>query len=81
MNILFLSLISFVLIIGIITVFIYLLWTARKTLLKDQTSWSAKDIPIKRNNKNTERDFKAGMLLQIEEQANAFLNSQTDEEK
>ena len=45
---------------------------ARKTLIKGGKTWSAKELPIKRNY----TDKKISFLKEIQEQSEEFLNSE-----
>tara|TARA_Y100001968_G_C19414272_1_gene748111 strand:+ start:1443 stop:1673 length:231 start_codon:yes stop_codon:yes gene_type:complete len=53
-------------------IILYLLWMARKTLIKGGKTWSAKELPIKRNY----TDKKISFLKEIQEQSEEFLNSE-----
>ena len=80
MSLLIFILVLLVIIISIVIGILYFIWSAKKTLLKDQASWSAKEMPIKRKKNNPSQTPKKGMLLEIEEQANAFLDSQIEKD-
>ena len=73
MNLVILSSIGILLLLIILFIgMIYLLWSARKSLIRGGKTWSAKELPIKRNYK----DEKISFLKEIQMQSEEFLNSE-----
>ena len=61
-----------------IGVLFLLAWSAKKTLIKGETAWSAKSIPINRTNlkgrPKSDRENASSMLESISEQTREYLN-------
>tara|TARA_Y100001968_G_C18839342_1_gene472786 strand:- start:109 stop:354 length:246 start_codon:yes stop_codon:yes gene_type:complete len=50
-------------------------WSAKKTLLRGETAWSAKNIPIRRNKPSNRRERGSSLLEAIYEETNEYLGS------
>ena len=60
---------------AIIVVFFLFAWSAKSTLLKGETTWSAKSMPIKRNKSRSKKEFSTSLLEQISDQTSNYLGS------
>tara|TARA_Y100001968_G_scaffold331726_1_gene387406 strand:+ start:848 stop:1099 length:252 start_codon:yes stop_codon:yes gene_type:complete len=66
--------------ISLIALFFYA-WSAKKTLVRGGSSWSAKDIPIKRKDSSLRKKIetnvgRASLLESISDQTSEYLNSE-----
>ncbi len=61
-----------------IVIFLYFAWSAKRTLLKGQTSWSAKKIPIKRTELKLKKTISNTLLERISAQTSDYLSSDQD---
>ena len=59
-----------------VSVLLFLAWSAKKTLLRGETAWSAKNIPIKRNKASRNIDRGSSLLEAISEETNEYLGGQ-----
>tara|TARA_B100000700_G_scaffold301094_1_gene369986 strand:- start:132 stop:386 length:255 start_codon:yes stop_codon:yes gene_type:complete len=61
----------------------YFAWSAKKTLLSDQITWSAKEIPFKRKkkigSKRLHKNKRSSLLEEIDSQSQEFLDSQNED--
>tara|TARA_Y100001968_G_C19363659_1_gene721230 strand:- start:926 stop:1156 length:231 start_codon:yes stop_codon:yes gene_type:complete len=53
---------------------VYFFWSTQKILLRNKVSWSAKQMPLKRK----EKQSGPSLLKEIESQSEEYLNSQRD---
>tara|TARA_Y100001968_G_scaffold331769_1_gene387588 strand:+ start:1350 stop:1616 length:267 start_codon:yes stop_codon:yes gene_type:complete len=60
--------------------FLFLAWSAKKTLLKGTTTWSAKNLPIKRSKKYSNKEGSSSLLESISIQTREYLISEKEEE-
>tara|TARA_Y100001968_G_C18768928_1_gene441243 strand:- start:33 stop:278 length:246 start_codon:yes stop_codon:yes gene_type:complete len=74
----FILIVIAILIVAIISVsvLLFLVWSAKKTLLKGETAWSSKNIPIKRNKVSRNIDRGSSLLETISEETNQYLGGQ-----
>ncbi len=66
------------LLIASVVVLFYFAWSAKTTLSKGQTSWSAKSIPIKRNKFIPKTKKNSSLLEVISNQTSEYLESKED---
>ena len=62
----------------IVIVFFLYAWSAKKTLLKGQSSWSAKNLPIRSKKSNLRRDKDFSLLESISSKTNEYLQSEEE---
>ena len=67
-------------VLSIIILFLFLLfaWSAKKTLVRGETAWSAKNIPIKRSKNITKKDRESSLLESISIQTRDYLISEEE---
>ena len=73
----FLIIIGSVLFIFVVLVVLFLIfaWSARKTLLRGGVAWSAKELPLSRNNK----EKGSALLKKIDNESSDFLENYKEE--
>ena len=55
---------------------LFYLWVAKKSLIRGGTSWSAKEIPIKRNRSQSKNKETSSFLESIASQSKDYLESE-----
>ena len=83
-NLLFLIIAIIAIAFATLAAIAFLAWSAKKTLLKGQMAWSAKDLPIVRKkvnplNKKEAKDNELKLLSEIANKSNEFLKSEFDQ--
>tara|TARA_Y100001968_G_scaffold125129_1_gene114112 strand:+ start:574 stop:843 length:270 start_codon:yes stop_codon:yes gene_type:complete len=64
--------------IFLLVIFFLFAWSAKKSLLRSEAAWSAKNIPIKRSQSKDKKQISSSLLQEISMQTNEYLTTEDE---